>query len=349
MTKHVIPITLLTGFLGSGKTTLLNHILQANHGMRIAVMVNDFGALNIDAQMVVGVEGEGQTVNLANGCICCTIRDDLLQETLNLINRDDPPEYIVVEASGVSDPMAVAQTFLFPEMRQRVQMDGILAMVDPEQIRSLDGEVGMLAIDQVGTADIVILNKIDLVQREELAAVRQWIREIVPDVRILETSYAQVPLELVIGVGDFAPERVATRATHDVHVHEPGEGHDHAHDHGMVFDTWSWSTDQALSHKALRKALARLPNTVFRAKGIIHVNDVPERRAILQMTGKRGVLKMGEPWGATTPFTQIVMIGASGTLDRVDLEKRFEGCLAENAKSLPEKALQSVVEWLRRD
>lgn len=213
-----IPLTLLTGFLGAGKTTLLNRILHADHGLRVAVLVNDFGAINIDTQLVVGVEGE--TISLANGCICCTIRDDLLQAALQLVERADPPEYIIVETSGVSDPEAVAVTFLLPELRSRIQLDSILTVVDAEQVLSLTGADALLAEDQVALADIVILNKVDLATPELLEQVRAWVEEVAPRARVLETVHGNAPLELLLGVGAFSPERLHQRTRRDIHVHE---------------------------------------------------------------------------------------------------------------------------------
>ncbi|MEM4204541.1 MAG: GTP-binding protein, partial [Candidatus Methanomethylicaceae archaeon] len=152
-----IPVTIITGFLGAGKTSLLNHILQHTQGLRAAVLVNDFGEINIDAQLVVGVESN--TVALSNGCICCTIRDDLLMTVLDLVARPERPEYILIETSGVSDPVSIALTFMLPELRPYVVVDSILTVIDCEQLPSLEGENAILADLQIRSADMVVLNK----------------------------------------------------------------------------------------------------------------------------------------------------------------------------------------------
>lgn len=346
-----VPVTLLTGFLGSGKTTLLNHILHADHGLRVAVLVNDFGAVNIDTQLVVGVEGE--TISLSNGCICCSIRDDLRQATLDLFTRPEPPEYILIEASGVSDPGAVAMTFfLSPELVKRVRVDGILTVVDAEQVLSLkNGRYTLLAMDQVGVADVVILNKVDLVNEQQLQTVRGWIRKQAAKAHILETSYAQVPLELVLGVGRYEPERLQQRETQEIHVHEQGETHDHEHehdhehDHTLVFNTWSFREERPLSYKALRKAVDALPLTIYRAKGILYLADAPDRQGILQVVGKRARVTWGPPWGNATPHTQLVVIGAPDGFDTHQLEHSFKACVVMNGDK--PSAVQTVLEWLR--
>lgn len=229
MTK--IPVIIITGFLGAGKTTLLNHLINSNHGMRIAVLVNDFGSINIDAELIVGVEGE-DTINLANGCICCTIRGDLHQAALRICERTDKPDYIIIETSGVSDPLGVAQTFLYTDLANYTAVDTILTLVDAAEFLNLPAENEVLAMDQVGTADIVVLNKTDLVDEVGLATVRQAIHEISPAARIFETSYGTVPLPLLFGHGTFDPLRLQERMVHDVHVHEGVVDHAHAPDHG---------------------------------------------------------------------------------------------------------------------
>jgi G3E family GTPase len=346
--KLPIPITLITGFLGAGKTTLLNNILNADHGLRVAVLVNDFGSVNIDTQLVVGVEGE--TISLANGCICCTIRGDLLQAVINLMARQEKPEYVIIETSGVSDPSSVAATFMQPELSPYVRLDSILTVVDADQGDALEGEQAYLAMEQVGVADILILNKVDLVTPERLQVMRDWALEIAPKARIIETTFARVPLELVLGVGAFDPERLSRRAALDVHVHGAGEhtDHDHEHDHSLVFETWNWSSEEPLSFKALKRVIDNLPPTIYRAKGFLYLADMPESQGILHIVGKRVSLTFGEKWGANTPRSQIVVIGSHGGVDAAALNAMFTNALVGSQHpSEVDRIRTTMLDWLR--
>ena len=146
-----IPITILSGFLGAGKTSLLNHILHGNHGLRVGVLVNDFGEINIDAELVAGVSGN--SVSLSNGCVCCSIRDDLVESTLQLVQGPDRPEYLILETSGVADPVSVSLTFVESELKSLIDVDSILTVVDAENIRNLDNEYEELADCLLYTSD----------------------------------------------------------------------------------------------------------------------------------------------------------------------------------------------------
>ena len=213
-----VPVTIISGFLGAGKTSLLNYLLNANHGLRVAVLVNDFGEINIDAELVSGVAGES-SIELSNGCICCSIRNDLLDAVVQLMERPEPLEYIVIETSGVSDPMAVSLTFMAPQLHARTRVDSILTVVDAEQIGEISGKSRELALEQIAIADMVVLNKIDLVDDRERGELAGFIRNLVPRARLFEAEYGRVPLAMVLGVGGYDPERFADKTGVDVHVH----------------------------------------------------------------------------------------------------------------------------------
>ncbi|WP_170386283.1 CobW family GTP-binding protein [Ruegeria atlantica] len=325
--RPTIPVTIISGFLGSGKTTVLNHILSESHGVRAAVLVNDFGAINIDAKLVVGVEGE--TVSLANGCICCNIRTDLIDACKNILARTELPEAIIVETSGVSDPLEVVHTFDDPALQNVLTIGGILAVVDAEQFPVLQtGEVRNLARNQIHASDIVILNKTDLVDTNQLKKTRDLILEVSPTARLYQTVNGRVPSSLVFDFGDqfaSAADKMGSQTGNPAHSHIYEQ-----------FDTFHWSSNRQMSLTCLKKLAETLPDEIYRAKGIVHLEELPGYRVSFQMVGKRYNFQEIDLWGQDTPNTDIVVIGSTGVFDKACLNDQFEACVGTgNAEQSP--------------
>ena len=319
--RDPIPVTLLTGFLGAGKTTLLNRILNGEHGLRVGVLVNDFGAINIDTELIEGVEEN--TINLSNGCICCEIRDDLVVSLEQLLTRAEEIDYVIVEASGVADPEGIVMTFVSPNYEELLRLDSITCIVDAEALFAHGDDQGLnwLKLRQIGFSDMVVLNKTDLVSVDEREVAREWIDQQLRRVRIIEAVRCDVPLEILLAVGRFDPT-LAVRGNGDG-VQPRKRTH-----HSTMFEKWSFRSDRPIDLQALREMVRReLPAEIYRCKGILYADDDPEKRFSLQIVGRRTEIRELDEWGERTPSSSIVAIGATGELDPDRLTELFERCI----------------------
>jgi len=235
--KRGMPVTIITGFLGSGKTTLLNHILSDRQELKVAVLVNEFGDINIDSQLLVSME-EGM-VELSNGCICCTINEDLVDAVYRVLEREDKVDYMVIETTGVADPLPIILTFLGTELRDMTRLDSIVTMVDSETFtpEHFDSEA---AFKQITYADITILNKTDLASTEQVLNLEAYIKSVKEGARILHSKHGEVPLNLILDVEYNNPNDYADLVKEEIeqteqdshnHEHHAHDSHAHKHEH----------------------------------------------------------------------------------------------------------------------
>ena len=351
--QEQIPVTVLTGYLGSGKTTLLNRILSEDHGKRYAVIVNEFGEIGIDNDLIV--ESDEEIYEMNNGCVCCTVRGDLIRVVEGLMRRPGRFDAIVVETTGLADPAPVAQTFFMDEdVRSKTKLDAVVALVDAKHL-PLRLKDSSEAEDQIAFADVVVLNKTDLVTDEELRDVEAAVRAINPSARIHRTQRSGVPLAEVLDRGAFDLKRAIDNdphfldhhdhdhdhdhecrpdCDHDHHHHHDGHHHHH-HDHGVspIHDVSVQSISLRGGEMDPKKFFPWIEKTtqmdgpnILRLKGIIAFKDDPERyvvqgvHMILEGDHQRA-WKDGE-----THESRLVFIGRD--LDTERLKRTFEACQA---------------------
>jgi len=336
-----IPTTVITGFLGAGKTTLIRHILNNANGRRIALIINEFGDLGIDREMVTGCGIEGcdddAVMELANGCICCTVADDFLPTMEVLLDRPEPPDHIVIETSGLALPKPLVKAFNWPEIRSRVTVDGVIAVVDapaveegrfadnPEAVQSIreldeafDHESPLEEVfeDQLLSADLVLLNKCDLLDDFAVERVRTVVsKETDPAAKMISTTQGRVDPKILLGIGGAVEDVIDGRRSH----HDGEDDHDHDDFESFVVEIERQDEPHELTDRIKRVSSE---HDILRVKGFADVAG-KDMRLVVQGVGPRVQHYFDRPWQADEPrLSRLVVIGENG-LDREAIRSAF--------------------------
>ncbi|EJL28237.1 cobalamin biosynthesis protein CobW [Novosphingobium sp. AP12] len=334
-----VPTTVITGFLGAGKTTLVRHLLRNADGRRIALIINEFGDVGVDSELVKGCNDEAcpedDIVELANGCICCTVADDFLPTMMKLLDRPNPPEHIIIETSGLALPKPLVKAFQWPDIRTRATVDGVIALIDADAVaagRFATDEAALTAArladpnldhdspleelfeEQLGCADMVVLNKTDLLDPEALARVEGLVgAETRPGVKIIHADHGAVDIAALLGITAAAEDDLDSRKSH---IDGLDEGHDHDD-----FDSFVVTGGEVVDLDGLTGRLETLIHVhdILRIKGMVAVAGKPSR-LIVQAVGPRIQHFYDRAWKLEEPRrTQLVVIGQKG-LDRAAIE-----------------------------
>ena len=304
-----LPVTLLAGFLGSGKTTLLNYILKQNHGKRIAIIENEFGEIGIDSEFVIGADDD--IFEMSNGCICCSIRGDLIETLNRLLERQQKFDYILIESTGLASSGPIAQAFLIEdEISKSLFLDGIVTLVDAKHISKNLNEQEVVW-EQVAFANVILLNKADLVTKPEMEKLEKQIRQINPTAKVCKTTNAVIDLDKILNIGGFDLNNTLETIPLDTHQHETGETI------SSVSLSFPGHVDPDRLNLWLQMLLIQEGMNVFRAKGILNVEGSSERY-LFQSVYMMFEGRFDKPWGSNSPLNKMVFIGQNLNSQRLE-------------------------------